>query len=201
MKIKKARKMLKKLGVDEVLIRENGREPDDHQKDTIIPTDKSHSLDDAEIVSTTLGYDDFEITYEKPSSKKEKKKKKKEMKKSAYDDEIGRIQRNLKNLKHGGPYEESQEEIDLREEKRQEQLEKQRRYPARDNKVNQNTRPENREESNNPDNREVHHQNREANQRNRQRSNGRYRRQQNPSSDDSGTNQVTRPENSEKKEE
>lgn len=198
MKLKKAKKMLSKLGVDEVLIRENGREPDDHQKDTIIPTDKSHSLDDAEIVSTTLGYDDFEITYEKPSSKKEKKKKKKAMKKSAYDDEIGRIQRNLKNLKYGGPYEKSEEELELEEERRQEQIAKQRRYPAKDNRVNPNAR---RENTNNPDSREVHHQNRENNQRNRQRTNGRYRGQQNPSSNDSGTNQVIRPENSEKKEE
>ena len=136
MKLKKAKKMLKELGIDTVIIKDNDC-ASSNGPDVSINTGEPHKLDDATVVSTTLGYDDFEITYEKPSSKKEKKKKKKAKRKSAYDNEIARIQRNFRHYKTGeGQYEPSEEEKEKMEDQRQEQNTKQRKYPPKGNPVN-----------------------------------------------------------------
>ena len=194
MKLKKAKKMLKELGIDTVIIKNNDCASSDGP-DVSINTGEPHKLDDAKVVSTTLGYDDFEITYEKPSSKKEKKARKEARKKSAYDDEIARIQRNLKHFKTGeGQYEESAEELAKREVQREEQRAKQRKYPPKGNSVD----PRNNDSSTN----NSHHQNSDVNRNNRRYNNDRNKNQYNSSSKESGTKVITnKPENSDEKEE
>lgn len=188
MKLKKAKKMLKELGIDTVIIKDNDC-ASSNGPDVSINTGEPHKLDDATVVSTTLGYDDFEITYEKPSSKKEKKKKKKAKRKSAYDNEIARIQRNFRHYKTGeGQYEPSEEEKEKMEDQRQEQNTKQRKYPPKGNPVN------NRQNSGIENN--THHQNPDTIRNNRRPNNNRNRNQRNSHSKESGTNQITnKPEN------
>lgn len=191
MKLKKAKKMLEKLGVESCVIR--NMDEDDPREFITVKTGESHTLDEVDVVESGLDGDVFEMKY-KLSSKKKKKAKKKEKKKSAYDDEIARIQRNLHHLKTGeGRYEESAEEIAKREEQREEQAAKRRKYPPKGNQVNQN---QGDNSSNN-----SHHQNPEANRNNRRRNN-RYQNQNNSSSNESGTKEVTnKPETSDEKEE
>lgn len=193
MKLKKAKKMLKELGVDSCIIR--NKNEDDPREFFTIDTGKSHKLDDADIIESGLDGDVFEMKYEL-SSKKKKKSKKKDKKKLAYDEEISRIQRNLRHLKTGeGQYEESPEELAKREEQRLEQAERRRKYPPKGNQTNTN--------QNNSSEGNSHHQNQET-IRNNRRYNGRNNRSSNSNnsySNESGTKEITnKPESFSEKE-
>lgn len=187
MKLKKAKKMLKKLGVERIAIREY--EGDEDQKDEYISTKGDHDLDDAEVVNGFVGYDNFEIEYRKASKKEKKKKKKRDI----YGEELARIQRNLKHTQTGeGKFEDSAEEIEKREEQRQLQDARRRKEEQRREKERNSDNSEKEYSSN-------HHQNQEANRNNQRRYNN---RNQNSSSKENGTDNVSnKPDNSEEKEE
>lgn len=192
MKLKKAKKMLKELGISSIIIKDKNCSSNNDEPDIAIKTGETHKLDDAKVIRTSLSHDDFEIIYEKPStSKKKKKAKKKARKKCAYDDEVARIQRNLHHLETGeGQYEESAEQIAKREEQMEEQAARQRKYPPKGNHVNQ---------SGHHSSGNSHHQNPEANHNNRRRYN---RNQNSSSSNESGTKEITnKPDYSNEKEE
>lgn len=170
MKLKKAKKMLAKLGIPDVIIFEKGYEPKEDEKDMRISTLEDHELDEAIVVSTNLGYDDFEITYKKLSKKELKKKaKKKDKKKKFSDNEIERIKRNIDYIKTGeGMFEEDPEKAKEREERRKHHEERQ--QDNRSNQRTQNTGQSNQSTGNRNYN-NNHHQDRNANNRNRQRYN------------------------------
>lgn len=201
MKFKKAKKMFKKMGVDDVFVKTKAdriREDNWFEVGNMVDTSRPSIYDDSEILATEVCECHIGIVCENLSPKKEKKKKKKSDKKSAYDAEIARIQRNLEFVKTGkGVYEESQEEIARREEQKRENEENQRnRQQQRNN--NRNNDGGNQSDQNNTGN--NHHQNQNAIRNNRRRNNRSYNN--NSSTKEPGTNEVTtKPDYSNKKEE